>query len=279
MSETPGTPREELKIPDSVPDEKVPSEEEVLASLEPTIEEELSPEVIEKIMEKVQDIDEQGTAYTGVRLRDFDKIMREGLLHGTKEEWIDQKTFEQYTFFNIVGRLVPLEDQIGGVEPNVPGPEIMRAVYGTGGGGFGDCVSIIFDKAPFTEVDINFYYDHRPKLKMRYYRANVELDEIKQNGWKKEEDIETDPGAGFSIRSRVAPRLFRGIVISDSKIGEGAIDKSGERRHALVEDEEALKNFQEILERVKTIILEGIVDDSVKPLPIYDTKGNLFWPK
>ena len=68
MSQPNRDPQDELKIPKEVPEEKRVSEDEVLASLETKIAEELSSEIIEAIMEKVEDINEYGTAFTKLQL-------------------------------------------------------------------------------------------------------------------------------------------------------------------------------------------------------------------
>ncbi len=69
MPEMPSSQPDELKAPDTeiVPEELIVAENEKEA--------ELSPEVIKKIMEKVQDIDKKGTAYTGVRFSSFEKVL------------------------------------------------------------------------------------------------------------------------------------------------------------------------------------------------------------
>ena len=61
MGEKPGTPREELKIPNPVPDEKAPPQEEVLASLDPTIEEGQSDdyEMFSRMQKRLEEINKE----------------------------------------------------------------------------------------------------------------------------------------------------------------------------------------------------------------------------
>jgi len=57
-----------------------PEEPKIPQGIEKTIEQELTPEVIEKIMAKVQDIDFKDTAYHTLRYKGLEDILSKGIL-------------------------------------------------------------------------------------------------------------------------------------------------------------------------------------------------------
>ncbi len=188
------------------------------------------------------------------------------------------------TFFNIVGRLISVEDRSGKVDPNKDGPEIMRARYSHSISNR-PRVSIIFDITPFEENNFDFYkilnnrYARTPKSKRREYHANIGPDDLTKYNWKEVREIKTGPGAGFLIRSRIAPRFFRGVVVGYFLHSlERDINKSGEQRSIIDESPEGQAKFQKAVESVKEIMLKKVQGGSLA-LPVYGASGNLIWPK
>lgn len=278
-------------------------------------EEELSPEVIEKIMEKVQDIDTEGTAYHAVMHEKLGSILRDGLLgrgfqsgderEVSKERWT--KTIRErnkFVHFNIVGRARGLNDSdiSNDMQKHSQRREIARSYYMRHGG-----MALVFDISSYKEAVPEFpankgksktFHSHDPYFKQNY----------KKEGTRTKEGLSIpDSEYGFVLSHRVAPRFFRGIVFDAIRklTGEEVEERlEGERQsHA-----NYIKSFNENIklapfneektreqlkatmirdknsesEQVKQIVVimrEAYEGKENLLLPVYDDYGSLLWPK
>ena len=292
-----------------------PSEEEVLASLEPTVEEEFGSEVFKEIMDKVQDIDEYGTAYhvmtnvedlPGVLDEDRDArpwkerledLLRHGLL-GTAHErmgtaskvnpkkWLEttRKQKRGEVMFNIVGREFA-ENSTTEIERQ-EGRERGETWIESGSFMWQDSnkIAIIFDLSKFKEVEPRKGEDlSLPKSKT----FHVDSIQTKKND---RGEVMAQSDYGFSLYPRVPPNIFKGIVFKATrKHTEQEIidylkmmgDTSGNR--LAIENAETKEDNPKMLEKraeeVVLIMRELYKDKPHLMVPIYDVHGNLYWPE
>jgi hypothetical protein len=267
---------------------------------------ELSPETVEKIMGKIIDIDTKGTAYSSLggfytlkesyKKEEFEKweklkekiqkILRDGLLGLDKSdkmeinEWSGNKTIkEKYTeritegkvsnqlvYANIVGRS-PVSDE------TEFSTEIGNS-YWVGHRNFS--AIIVFDKDFFEETEptrnntersilnnkwkfnaddpdmINFYEEIKsviPNIKIGDERAKEIGGRI---GFDKDGMPKPYQEYGFVFFPRVPKRTFKGLVVKIPK------------------DEQYDQRIQEVT--------DAVVQSNLQ-IPIYDTDGNVLWPK
>lgn len=253
-------------------------------------EKELSPEMIEKIMEGVQDIDEKGTAYhvlgafseRGNPLGKLPKVLHEGVL-GTslgsgvwKKPWAEatRKRKNLWMCFNIVGRSNSFK------KTSDQNPLEIKKSYWW----LANSIGIIFDLASFREIAPNLRVGEGKKVKT-YWSAGEGMNEIWEKyfrGFKpgdprilEQPDYEqlrqhhivdergmpmADTEHGFELFPRVSPRFFNGLVV--------ARDFGGIKSFGL---------HGSVIELDKDII-EIMKEENVL-LPVYDENGNLLWPK
>lgn len=260
------------------------------------MEKEFSPEIVEKIMGKVQDINKNGVAFTAINTfgnRDADlgltveKIFSNGLL-GTSYEWVEndndvsskltknlwaEKTKEHKNsviHFNIAGRMT---------EENMEDPRYQGFPIATSHWvrtTRNNSVSILFDLDKFKEENPVQGRSVKEKLKTRTFRANVgyfDPSYFEKHPFKKGESATLSEG-GFLLSHRVAPRLFTGVCLGFAR--KGKTEK---------EDEDFLnkkmdnKSFLSKQEDTIVEIIKSCKNDPHKLVPIYDIYGNLHWPK
>lgn len=253
----------------------------------------LSPEVIEKIMEKVQDIEAKGTAFTVIDPEGLDSVLDNGLLGNNpfsrgkrpmKRDWIEgRKASKGLVHFNIVGR---------SCNPFMRGsPTSLRNSYYVQGQREH---ILLFDISHFEE------YPPIPKEEIqkrerektyspRTFRAVLEFgyqDLVKrfgeplpmpgsqvvrdaiagdpdglgkrldQNGLLRHVDSEF----GFVLTFRVSPRYFTGLVI---KLPAGVFNQ---------------QQLQENVEKTASIMRRYFQAKQDLLIPLYDLSGNLRWP-
>ncbi|MBI2056316.1 MAG: hypothetical protein HYT37_02960 [Candidatus Sungbacteria bacterium] len=254
-------------------------------------EKELSPEVIEKIMEKVQDINKKGTAYhvlgaygeRGNSLGKLPKVLHEGIL-GTglhsgpwKEPWAEATRKREgglWLCFNIVGRANSFK-RTSDQNPI----EIKKSYWWLSGS-----IGIIFDPSSFKEISPDERNKENKNVKSfwnagegmqeiwkKYFKGlrpgdprileHPEFERLKQHNIIDENGFpKADTEHGFEIFSRVSPRFFKGIVVARDFGGVKSLGLHGNS----VEFE---KEIIEIMQEEKVL------------LPVYDENGNLLWPK
>ncbi|MDD5357475.1 MAG: hypothetical protein PHS53_05035 [Candidatus Pacebacteria bacterium] len=229
--------------------------EEEQLSLKETV---LSPEVLEMVMAKVQDIDQDGTAYHisayGTR-ESFSSTLSLGILGNymdtndlgkvfDKQEWIQavrgKETKRWSTLmpsrpsicFHIIGRSTP--------NTNKRGLSQIAQLYPMTQDKY--AIPIMFDMSKLKEVKKHWY----TKLKIGEYMNDLE----ERHNSKGESRAESSHG--FVLSARVAPRLFKGLVMD--------------------------KDFENI-ETITSIMGEAYKDKKELYLPIYNVNGDLLWPK
>lgn len=216
--------------------EKIVSKKEEV-SKEANLEQELSPEVIEKTMEKVQDTNAKGLAYSVIKNENLEQILNQGLLGTltprediTPAKWIrygpERRT--SVVYFSIVGRRYGRYWQPNELEIR---NSLLMSVYSE------PRIAIILDLTHFKEeipsslrsrlekriiprsntfwcddpmVEESWernFFGLRPRDRKILERIKSEREDITEKGEPK-----SSSDYGFALSPRVAPRLFRGIV-------------------------------------------------------------------
>ena len=281
------------------------------------IQKELSPETVEKTMEKVFDIDTKGTAYSSIgavdtmfTVNDFpigskqeketqdrewntlkekaQKVLSDGFIgiskkdteeanYKNKEKYIEhakeRKISIQYVYANIVGRSEGESDKIYATE-------IGNSNWISG---VDFSVVVVFDKDFFEEDEpkrnnlkrsllkdkwkfstddpqVVYFYEKAKKIKPEIIIGDESLKNYGENatfglrGKGFDEDGKPHPSQdyGFVFFPRVPKRTFKGLVVKIPK------------------DEQYDQRIQEVADAVIESNLE---------IPIYDTDGNVLWPK
>ena len=250
----------------------------------PNQERELSPEQIEKIMEKVQDLQMQGIAFSAlipdinvpdspyreavVRRKYIDNlktVLQSGLIQrgstvGANSEEIHEQRKKRYVFslrkkrqapfvyFNITGRMH--DSRVGiytqkMIEENDFQTAKPVEISASEYGSYP--IIMLFDLQGFQE---SIDQRHGEALPLGTYQPNHP--DIRDS---KDGKTTVDSEFGFVLGGRVAPRKFTGILLHPTKYG----------RH--------LKDYYLIDEWLRGI---KEINDT---LPVYDCFGNLLWPK
>lgn len=236
---------------------------------------EMTPEIETQIMDKVQDINEYGTAFSVITDSDdrLSSILKYGILGTSRKQdhikragFYNENNVQHYlkalkdhpeVFFNIIGRVVPVENYYN----------IARY--------FKPHLSVIFSLKPWYkdnsnenhrrsdwDKDKNIFVDRGTgHLEKRSFYANGHADLFAPND-KGESLAESD--IGFMLSPRVAPKLFRGIVVRPPKVEEPS------------DEQVELMKESEHIARMQTTVNQNRPNLFV---PIYDTRGNLWWPK
>ena len=215
-----------------------------------TSESELSPEVLEKVMAKAQDINEWKTAVHALRIspqatfRDrlnlLNKILKEGLLGNPYHKNITDLTKENWARAARERRPAPVCFNIMKEDIDKMEDQMWLSRYD-------GCIALIFDLKNF---------------KGKFHEHGLESGNESLN---KTKTFRPDPDYGYELRFRVAPRNFTGIIfnLKDLVFKEAARDENNAKR---------AKEIAEVLQ-------ETYKDKPQLILPIYDVYGNLYWPK
>lgn len=276
------------------------------------LEKELPPEIIEMIMNKIQDIDKEGTAYTVIRENDLaSRVVNEGLLatEGFENKKIQPDDWKNKIrqnrdlgyFFNIAGR----EADIKKGALNLP--RINYSTYFSWQDGREPKVAYIFDSASLKEDDPYRDFGDIPKFKSRTFRANrlfqadgVEAGQCSTGRFPKEykfditkQRIEPASDFGFLGTFRLPPRLLKGIVIrpeiddplkylEDNKSGSSKFswrdNKYKISKRKLEYDGRLYEKMYEMRDELLTRILQECKNKETL-LPIYSFLGDVIWPK
>ena len=299
----------------------------------PKVEQELTPETIEQIMEKVQDIDQDGIAYSSVYRQVFPEYgpknlenivgtlphtLQDGLLgteeamapegkekgEGRKQKWAEnvRKKRNALVYFNILGRSSDDARHVLFPEEKRPSLRLNESMYMNGP----TSLTFLFDSQRFQEViPPHPSYDDGREWK------NLKKTELRLNEFRHDHDMarlndkgQPMPSAefGFVLQGRVRPSDFKGIVFAIPrkfqpedylhlvKAIKQATDYSERER---LEAELSLRNMghgekwlrEESPWNLKTCageIAKTMLQSQDKPellIPIYDSNGNLWWPK
>ena len=263
MSETP-RPEEEPKIQTEIQESK--------------IEEELSSEEIEKVLEKVQDINQEGTATHGLGYSDTKGDL------GNREERFARNlaVLEVVLHTGLIAR-APINFDARKLEGTLElrklkakeelltarnlKPERRKEMWKS-------TVGVFFHIKHPDRDEWNFSHPDNVTIIFDYEKLKKKLTGRRAATYSSKTPLQ-EAGEG-AVKNRIAPRFFRGIVLTT----HGAkIRRDGEK---FVWDEFPKLN-QEIIEKR----IDEIVDASKKTfrekhnlyIPIYDNDGNLYWPK
>ncbi len=269
-------------------------------------EELLSPEIIERIMEKVKDINEPGLAYTGITtINDLEKnlpsVLADGLI-GTREGMAARQKQEEAkqpanTYFNINGRSKNVYHQLANTLPvsDTNKPQLYYGRFSTG------VVNVVVDVSAFSEVAPDFYAEyykndvgHDPKRHSKY-DGRVSMEKNKYMVTPSPEDPEVvvndaksgkvttsySPGTGFVTPSAVSPEYLRGIVVPEvtREATTEELKENPDIPYRLDESNEAMQKKQAWIQNISEILQVTYQNEPEKLLPIYDASGNLVWPK
>lgn len=258
----------------------------------------LSPEIIEKIMKKVEDINKPKTAVHSIgehykpkqsKTEILSLILRNGLLgykdqkafdgNDRKEQWSKEVRLPGHkpvVYFNIVGENIKTVDISPWFYHN---PRVAT-------------IGILFSLKPFKE----FIDKNPPSAGFFYPRPfSDEIHKTFQYGANGADLLHEETGKavpytdnGYGLTSRVAPRWFTGIVlktkdeISPTEIKSRAREYGfrGSRKEKYIDKFSALyrRNRHKMALEIAREMLDSTKDSS-NLLPIYDMEGNLWWPK
>ncbi len=241
---------------------------------------EIRPEIVERILEKVQDINQPGTAFTVIgagskdELKYFKYVLEEGVLGNSFRG----------LFFNVVGKMRGLSG----------GMEIKRSYWFQKEASGERRVGIIFSLDNLKEIPPIRDDSEQPEGTYHPYVFNIGSDERKSFGIGKD-SAELDPEK-IKKNPRFEEMVKWGMVDKDGRFIPH--DDDGYRMPSAGFDRVELKGivikpetiyFNDIRTE-KTIIdvLREVINELIKNydersskllLPIYDTNGNLLWPK
>lgn len=271
----------------------------------------LSPESIRMVMGKVQDIDKPGLAYSGIRDKEaIGKILHDGFLgvdnekteglqlgekerkEVNRESWgRAARTRRTIVHFNIVGREAGWRRK---EKREIYGGSIGASYYSLPGK-----IWIVFNPLKFEEVEVdasNRSEYHTPDKSYKFHQNSYVLARDHEKNTEVGQIV--DDEYGFLLSSRVAPRFFQGIVFCAERKYEHDSDILKSLRSTLwgspLNDQMRLHVQKEIYSyekqidedkakiQVDELVQIQMKADSMKPQllnPIYDTEGNLWWPK
>jgi hypothetical protein len=260
------------------------------------IEKELSPELIEKIMDKVEDVNKKGMAYhvlgaassevksMGV-LNVLKRDLQFGLLGNMGRVSPRKNLIEEYSkfkdqnpsfseknwaksvrkfkpapvFFNIVGR-----SEISLWNRRLYPYAKFEIANSTWVRSKEDKIVITFDLSKFKEVEDIELFKNPENLKTNTYYNDCPS--VGSPGYANTEE-------GFILSSRVAPRFFKGIVFN--LLSNEKNDKGENIRKDCTDPVMMQERADEIVSTMK----EAYKNREDMLLPVYDVYGNLYWPK
>jgi len=258
---------------------------------------EISPEAIESIMNKVQDLNKNGTAFTHIGLYTdqplvnavtnlkynnseiLKNILKDGLIgipagfrgrtgsyeenRQAKELWYQRRRIEKdypgLIYFNILGRTTSDITEIKErlEKINFPTNQMLDMGYGS--------------------------FAHMGGIKLIVDVSSFEVKD--HDGQEIKDDKDNRAGApactinGLTVFDRIAPRFFRGIVIQNKKVNY--LDR---RNYFLLPSEITIdkmnkETLNEILNVIASSMKEFYKKKSNLMVPVYDIEGNLLWPR
>ena len=276
-----------------------------------SLEQLLSPEVVEQVIGKVQDINEPGTAFSIIswdfnleKLRNiFDNGLigthreQEGIKRGQFGNPVDKDAYVRTlkskknpdVFFNVVGRMA-------GGDQTIQDSGFWKSHLET--------TAVIFDISRYREVTPS----KLPDLKLHtfgvYAYEDAPVDERNERN-----QVMAYPDTGFRLSPRVPPRFLSGVIFSmkrrlsseeyEKRVGQILEENrrkfqefplsvlSYETEEDWVREQEDYKYVEEnqtelLLERAKQIVQVMMEVDKNKLdllIPVYDLHGNLWWPE
>lgn len=271
---------------------------------EQKIEKELSPEVVEKIMAKVQDINREGTAYTimgdiGVNavnmplIERLKSVFKMGVLNknwffyekekeGGAIDLVEKEDIAKYkrrgeVYFNIVGRsAMSLPEVVGDTvqsPPEYPDKNEIKHTFTT------NTVALIFDLEKY-----------EPELKREYMAAKkmAESEHFKP-------DVNSVWGKPKKSRSYTynGPLEYLARMIKQGIVTNNGLPKAGAEygytlqhripprffKGLVLKPEDDNYYLDKLLRGARETMQEAYKGKENLLIPIYDVNGNLLWPK
>ncbi len=257
-----------------------PAPEREVESVE-SLERKLSPEQIEQIMAKVEDINAPGNAFSVITvnygqdlslpasLSKLENVLSDGLLgysyfwpeQEKRKSTVDKDMWAKNTRahknalinFNITGRMLQEKDY----KFPVANSTWMK-------GNDHDNIAVLFDFSKYEE-DAPIPAATENKLKNRTFRIHDNYAGENQ----------ADSMYGFTLSHRVPPRFFKGLVIK-LVTGEKHKNEYGDLRGVECRDP---ARYNEQANKIGKIMQEIYRDRKDFLLPIYSHSGSLYWPK
>jgi hypothetical protein len=269
------------------------NQEEIEASVEEVNEFQLTPELEASIMDKVQDIFDDNTAFSVAAKakmkmrqglipseqqkqyleqqnikneRQLRSILENGLLGGSglrmaddrhlrsgdlKQDWVSNtRNFRNSTvYFNVLGRMHKREHAPYRKSNKLMENPIELSEYFFGKG---KVIAFLLDLSKFKEVE-----PHASRKFVSEKTKTYHIDRV-QNIDEKTSDEE-----GFALHFRVAPQFLKGMIVSRLKVYDDLSEQAQSLEIDWIADiqKEIYKSNPELL------------------MPIYDSGGNLLWPK
>lgn len=279
----------------------------------PKQEVELTPEVIEIVMRKVEDICTSGTAYHVFNANRYDKkkeilvdVLRDGILGLTQERIQEQQRLHQekkdapYT-----QRGAYVEDVRGGELPRLWFDIVGRSkgTYGIENSYWMNSyrynrapinIAIVFDLLDFTDGigGREEYLEQLEDLKKSgsekpaddyirnhsrigtYFPADTRgpKDPAETDWWNRNNQTMSASDEGHVLFGRISPRYFKGIVLKVNNLEESKETNSLEEERDPVIIQNEMKKIVDLQLKVYKLKPDNLI-------PIYDTRGNLLWPK
>lgn len=266
-----------------------PTPEEFNSPIENPENQELSPEVLDLVMAKVQDINTEGIGFsvTDKYKNSLERVLEKGLLGSPgattdTSKWAEEarKEKDKLVFFNITGRYVTpsrewyknarAEDEYDERYGNFPASIKNVGMLANG-------IHILFDMKSFHEDPRGVWESDkktRQRLPHHHYAIHGE-----GGGQNSEGQTLADSRFGFALKQRIAPRFFTGIVLNLQHVTKRVhnIPRQGDYtlNYKDYSNEDNLAKAKEISELMRKLHPD-------KPelwLPVYDANGNLLWPK
>lgn len=261
---------------------------------------ELTPETEDRVMKKVQDINEYGVPLSKITvfshnrtLTDLKNILKYGLLGRSGEQGLHrfEKTIDKWArdyhstrnsinYFNIMGRFSE------GMEQSEDGRFVLKEGANWNNNPYMRTgldyinIGLIFelqrciedapiDRGEEKKLPLGHYAMHgggswrrelgnlSPKQVMDAGLINEAPGEINKDGLP----VNIDTSYGFIISKRITPREFQGLVISTS-------------------NKETLQYLiSNCVREIAKLQMDTNSEKTERLIPIYDTAGNLLWPK
>lgn len=205
-----------------------------------------SHERIGEVMKKVRDLNADGLGYSGAPFEKLGRILEFGILGNagytgniSKEQWVRELEQGKYN--------MDLYVNIVG-RTRVAIPKGMTQIEKTSWANKPGAVTFLIDLTGFTEIepaDPENKGPHRLGIDPKRHGVLVPNDvSVRDNRGRAMPHLD----AGFMIQPRCSPRRFLGIILP----------------------EQSKKNLTKVLE---------IMQEQRRMLPVYDTHGNLLWPR
>lgn len=291
--------------------EKIPEKPQEEGVEMTEIEKELSLEIIKKIMEKAQDINAYGTAFTfiGRGMRSIHEepevsfkqnilktILNKGLLgtsydfrHEYKDissfskeigdkgdifakKWVEnvRKSKESEVHFNIIGKSTAVfHKYIKEEGHSLSEKRTIESIEEIDEYAIedGNNIVLIFDLSKFKEEEVEIskvWTGEKTSFvqKAHTFRPKSSPSKIEFDLRDKNNKLLPSNEYGYTLSHRIAPRLFKGLVFRLDRWEKDDTEKKE-------------KLFSEVLETMLNVYKEkpGLL------IPIYDSSGNMWWPK